>query len=138
MIILIKPHGKDRPRFRRVKNYITTYTPKNTLDYEKEIAKQYVENGGKNFGANVPLAIHLTFFFGPNKSDSKKVKEDKANRKINFLKRPDLDNLIKSVLDALNNVAYEDDKQIVSIRADKSYADKDFIYLEIRQYEEKE
>lgn len=36
--------------------------------------------------------------------------------------RPDVDNLLKSVMDALNSVAWRDDGQIARLRADKRYA----------------
>ncbi|WP_334299865.1 RusA family crossover junction endodeoxyribonuclease [Anaerobutyricum hallii] len=38
-------------------------------------------------------------------------------------KKPDLDNVIKSILDALNKVAYHDDTQIVSLSMEKFYSD---------------
>jgi len=39
-------------------------------------------------------------------------------------RKPDLDNLIKAVLDALNGVVYEDDRQVYHIEAHKIYEDK--------------
>jgi crossover junction endodeoxyribonuclease RusA len=35
--------------------------------------------------------------------------------------RADLDNLVKGVLDGLNGIAYDDDKQVVSLRATVEY-----------------
>ena len=40
---------------------------------------------------------------------------------IKATKKPDIDNVIKSVLDGLNGVAYEDDKQVVKLTANKYY-----------------
>jgi Holliday junction resolvase RusA-like endonuclease len=37
--------------------------------------------------------------------------------------RPDLDNVIKSILDALNGVAYSDDSAVISVTAEKRYAE---------------
>lgn len=37
---------------------------------------------------------------------------------------PDLDKLVRSVLDALTGIVYDDDKQVVSITASKHYADR--------------
>ena len=39
-------------------------------------------------------------------------------------KKPDIDNAIKAIADALNGVAYYDDSQIVYIEATKHYAEK--------------
>lgn len=39
--------------------------------------------------------------------------------------KPDLDNLAKTVLDALNGIAFVDDSQVVDLRLSKVYADKE-------------
>jgi Holliday junction resolvase RusA-like endonuclease len=38
------------------------------------------------------------------------------------MKKPDCDNIVKIILDALNGVAYTDDKQVVDVRCRKCYA----------------
>ena len=38
-------------------------------------------------------------------------------------KKPDIDNLIKSVLDPMNSIFFADDKQVVILRASKFYSD---------------
>ena len=40
-------------------------------------------------------------------------------------KKPDVDNIIKIVLDSLNKVAYEDDKQVVKVSLEKLYTKED-------------
>jgi len=47
--------------------------------------------------------------------------------------RPDLDNLIKFVLDALNGLAWPDDSAVVSISATKIYLYEPQTYLKITQ-----
>lgn len=39
-------------------------------------------------------------------------------------KKPDIDNIAKAVLDALNSVAYRDDIQIVELQIRKQYSEK--------------
>ncbi|MBS7811192.1 RusA family crossover junction endodeoxyribonuclease [Roseococcus pinisoli] len=46
--------------------------------------------------------------------------------------KPDLDNVIKLIADALNGVIWEDDKQIVEVRARKSFGDAPRAVLEVR------
>lgn len=48
-------------------------------------------------------------------------------------KKPDIDNIAKAVLDALNSVAYRDDTQIVELQIRKQYSEKP--RLEIRMEE---
>ena len=40
-------------------------------------------------------------------------------------KKPDVDNIIKVVLDGLNKTAYEDDKQVVKVSLEKIYTKED-------------
>lgn len=51
--------------------------------------------------------------------------------KLKPIKKPDIDNILKILLDALNGIAFEDDIQIVSVIAEKFFSDEDFIEFEI-------
>jgi len=44
--------------------------------------------------------------------------------------RPDIDNLVKSTLDALNGTIWRDDSQVVGVRTSKSYAGADALSVE--------
>lgn len=49
-------------------------------------------------------------------------------------KKPDIDNSLKAVLDALNKVAYEDDKQVIEVICRKWYSQStDFLKISVRQ-----
>lgn len=107
-VIARRPRAKERPRF--VKKTGHTYTPKKTLNYEKELAWLY--NGPKFKG---PLHIVLVF-------DSHKtiIKIKEMNLKTTSSKlRGDIDNYAKSILDALNGVAFLDDRQIMRLELRK-------------------
>ncbi len=104
----IKPRSKQRPRSTRSGH---TYTPKETREYEKIIAQTY---SGVVF-ANGPL--HVTLVFNNDKTEIT-IKELKPKRNPCKL-RGDIDNYAKAILDALNGVAYTDDKQIVSLELKK-------------------
>ena len=39
-------------------------------------------------------------------------------------KKPDIDNIVKAVLDALNEVAYRDDTQVVELQVRKQYSER--------------
>ncbi len=57
------------------------------------------------------------------KSASKKLRADMLSGAVNPTKKPDWDNIGKIVSDALNGVAYEDDKSIISAAVYKRYSD---------------
>jgi crossover junction endodeoxyribonuclease RusA len=47
--------------------------------------------------------------------------------------KPDLDKLVRAVLDGLTGVAYEDDSQVVIVEAKKTYGEREGVWLEIEQ-----
>lgn len=112
----LKPIPKGRPRFSTVTH--TTYTPKRTADYEDAVAWHYKAYDGTMHKG--PLQLTVRFYFRGDKS--------KPHTKV-----PDLDNLLKALMDAINGVAWEDDKQVTSIIASKHYADADGIVFNVEE-----
>lgn len=130
----IKPKGKDRPRFRRIGNYVQTYTTKATKDYEKTIKKAFLEQCKGQYDKEYTgqLKVSIWAFFEPPKSYSKKKKIELLETP--YLKKPDSDNIGKAICDALNGVAWKDDSQISDIDIHKYYDEEDMIIVEI-EYE---
>lgn len=58
--------------------------------------------------------------------------------KIFPTKKPDIDNVIKVIADALNGVAYDDDKQIIDVSARKVYSETPRVDVRIRIIEPEE
>lgn len=81
-----------------------------------------------------PLAMRLTFVFTPPKSYTKKKLEAVKSGELRYTKHKDLDNLAKSVMDALNNVVYKDDSQIVTLCANKEYGEEDCVLIRIEEF----
>lgn len=77
-------------------------------------------------------SVKMDFYLTIPKSFSKR-KRDKMDLEPHTIK-PDLDNLIKNVLDRGNGVLWKDDKVIRSIQATKSWRHTGFIYLVV-EYE---
>ena len=127
-----KPQGKQRPRFSRISK--TVYTPTKTAKYEKQIAKAYTDSGGKCIPADCYVSVSVSAFFPIPKSYSKKKREDCRERRLRPDKKPDMDNILKVVLDALNEVAYEDDKQVVELIGRKYYTEGDgYLWVSVRE-----
>lgn len=113
------PVGKGRPRLSRDGH---AYTPERTRDYESAIRTAWVlQNGAKPISG--ALNVTCEFDFVPPVSWSKKRREN-ALKGGEMVKKPDTDNLMKAVLDALNGVAYFDDCQVQTICATKRYAER--------------
>ena len=118
-IIPGEPVGKGRPRFTTGGR---TYTPEKTANYETLVkwAFQAVEN--KTVWHDAPLRLTVDAYFKQPLSVSR-LKHEAMNRgNIRPTKKPDADNILKIIADALNGLAYHDDAQIVEAVVRKWYA----------------
>lgn len=116
------PMGKQRPRFRQAGKFVKTYTPRETVVYENLIRIEFERQcGGMFFQKDVPVSVEVTAYYGVPKSTSKKRMLQMLSWLIRPLKRPDLDNVLKAVLDACNGVVFYDDAQVTNIKASKYY-----------------
>ena len=114
-----EPVAKARPRVTKTGH---AYTPEKTVNYENLVRLMYSNKyHGMSFPAKVPLTMEIKVFMGIPQSTSKKRAADMMKCKERPTKKPDVDNIIKIVMDALNGVAYPDDKQVVSIVCNKYY-----------------
>ena len=124
-----KPQGKARPRFSRKSG--TVYTPNKTARYEREIRKAFLAAGGKLIPSDCYVNVSVDAYFAIPKSYSKRKHQECLDfrRPTN---KPDVDNILKAVLDALNKVAYEDDKQVVAASCRKYYTENgDYIKIDV-------
>lgn len=118
------PQGKSRARTVRNKytSKVHSFTPEKTQNYEDLIRWAYKEAGGKYFGEQ-PLRIDITAYFPIPQSFSKTKRKQALIGVLKPTKKPDCDNILKVVLDALNGVAYHDDKQVTGVSCNKLYSD---------------
>lgn len=116
--ILGEPMGKERPKFRRVGNYVRTYTPAKTVKYEAHVVNSY----SADRYLQGPVRAEIIAFYKIPESASKKSKQAMLDGTEWCLKKPDCDNIAKCILDALNNVAYDDDKQVVELYVEKHWS----------------
>jgi Holliday junction resolvase RusA-like endonuclease len=112
------PVPKKRPRFTKTGR---TYTPKETMTYEAEVAKMAKTAMGSTDPLETPVAVYIYVALPIPPSYSKKRSEACLTGFEKPCKKPDLDNLVKSVLDGMNGIVYQDDCQIVSLHATKRY-----------------
>jgi Holliday junction resolvase RusA-like endonuclease len=115
------PVGKGRPRFARMGNLVRTYNDKKTTDFEDIVRIQTLIAMGKSDPLETPVAVYLYFRLPIPQSYTKK-RTEACLKGSERPKRPDIDNLAKSVLDGMNGVAFKDDSQIVSLHCTKTYA----------------
>lgn len=118
------PKGKARPRFTKQGR---AYTPKETVDYEREIANvahaAAVVQGWRKVEKSQPLRAEIVAKFPIAASWTKAKKAAAMRGEIRPTVKPDGDNIVKAVLDALNGVVFDDDSQVVEHSMKKQYAD---------------
>lgn len=117
------PQGKARARTVRNKytGKIHSYTPDKTAYYEKAVAVAY-KNATNIVFNDEPILMHIYAYCPMPKSFSKRKRIEAAECRIFPTAKPDCDNIAKAVCDALNGVAYKDDKQIVGLFVHKLYS----------------
>lgn len=128
------PIGKQRPRHNRYTN--ATYTPEKTKIREEEIAICYRKKyGGSKFPKESFLELSVVAYMPIPKSAVKAVKEKMKSSAILPTVKPDCDNILKLVADALNGIAYDDDKQIVKMSVTKLYNGTPSTTIFIKEYQ---
>lgn len=130
LIIPGKPMGKQRPRV--LKSGIT-YTPKETANYEVYIKQLFATEYKMHKPKEGPLIMRITAYFPIPQSTSKSKKVAMERGDIRPTKKPDIDNIIKIIADALNGLAYLDDKQIVSCTVEKYYSSVPSVHVELEE-----
>lgn len=119
------PFGKQRPKFSTRGGFAKAYTPKETVSYENLVKLEYERQcAGQKFADDAEIMAEITAYFPIPKSASKKAREAMDAGSIRPTKKPDCDNIAKTILDALNNIAYTDDKQIVLLQVGKFYREE--------------
>lgn len=98
------------------------FTPKPTRIAEAFIKSLFVQKYPGHVPVEGPLELTVLVYLPIPKSASRRVHEDMATGKIRPTKRPDLDNVLKLVMDSLNGLAYKDDSQIVDEDGEKWYS----------------
>lgn len=126
---------KGRPRFRKIGGKTLTYTPKRTHDYESKVKESYLSEypAGLAF-ENEPISMTLNIYMAVPKSVSKKKREHMICFEFPTKHNGDCDNLLKSVADALNGVAYTDDCQIVHVTVNKFWSETAKAEVTLKEY----
>lgn len=114
--------GKGRPKFARRGNFVTTYTPEKTANYENlvKLAAHRAMDGRDHI--SVAVRCKIVVWVEPPASWSNKKRLAALSGEIHPTSKPDLDNVAKGILDAMNEVVFKDDKQVVELSLSKHYA----------------
>lgn len=128
----VEPVAQMRPRFTR-QPYVHAYDPAKVKRYKQSLAEHarwafasqaIYHMGTKAHLVTGPIKLRLRFYRPIQKSVSKAEHARRLSGAHKPIVKPDLDNYIKSTLDALTGVLWADDNAIIKIEAEKYYSDQ--------------
>ena len=119
--------GKARPRMNTRTG--KAYTPTNTKNYEYFLRQWFIREYPNFTTIETRVKVTIIAYFGIPKSTSKKKEAEML-----ATKKPDADNIIKIVLDAMNKFAFKDDTQVTKLEIEKKYSRTPKIYIKIEEY----
>lgn len=128
-----QPVAKGRARIAIRGRHAVAYTPEKTRMYENQVSAYAAQamQGRPLMGGAVCVVMDAHMLVPP--SWSKKKRKDALDGKIWPTSRPDLDNIIKAVLDGLLRVAIVDDNQVVHLVARQIYSETPRLTIEIEE-----
>ena len=127
------PVGKGRPKFARRGNFVQAYTPTKTKDYEALVQDAAKSAMGEKSPCSQAVQMNVEIYVTPPVSWSKKKRTAALEGVVRPTTKPDIDNVIKGIFDAINDIVFLDDKQVVSLSVMKSYAEQARVV--VRAYE---
>ena len=123
IVIPIIPTGQARPRFASRGGFAKAYKSKDQIDNERTLESFLLEHQPKK-PIEGPVCLIVRAFLPIPGSKSKKWKDQALAGLVRPTVKPDTDNLVKQVCDALTRMQFwVDDKQVVEVSASKHYDD---------------
>lgn len=123
LIIEGEPQGKGRPRAFRAGKGVRMFTPGKTKDYEQTVQAEAIKAMmGKPpiFG---PVELRLNLVCSVPASWSKTKRAQALAGEIVPTNKPDIDNVVKAICDALNAIVWHDDVQVVDLVVRKRFGE---------------
>lgn len=128
-----EPVPKGRPRFSTRGKFPVAYTPEKTKNYESDVGMMAKAAMGSSEPLEGALEAFIYVTFPVPASYSKKRTEACLSGAEKHTKKPDLDNVVKAVLDGMSDIVFLSDSQITSIHATKVYDEVAKVEVVVRQ-----
>ena len=125
IVIPGSPIGQGRPKFSTINGHPKAYDPEKSRNYKayvRMLATQAMKETGFEM-IDGPCAVRINAFFEVPKSKSKRFREAALKGTERPTKKPDADNIVKAIQDALNGLTYKDDACIVELACNKYYGE---------------
>lgn len=127
------PVPKGRPRFARRGKFVSTYSPKTTVDYETKVSEAAKLAMGISEPLETPVVAYIYITLPIPSSYSKKRTKDCLLGLERPTKKSDIDNYCKAIFDGMNGIVFVDDSLIVSLHATKVYGTVGMVEVMIKE-----
>lgn len=125
-----RPRAKQRHRTgRNRRGILVHYKETEEKVAEIKVAALWIMSHGPKYLC--PVSVSINAAFAIPKAWSKKKKKRALGGEVLYTRRPDIDNIVKFYLDALNGYAYKDDSCVAIIDAGKFYAPEAYVEIKI-------
>lgn len=135
--VLGEPVAQGRPRATTINGQVRMYDPKKSNDFKKYVRLVASQYAPKQL-LEGPLSMTVIVYRPSLKSFSKKKAQEAEAGILRPITKPDVDNYIKGIKDALKQVIWKDDSQVVDLRVSKYYSQKPRIEVEIEALEDQQ
>lgn len=125
------PRGKARPHARAFMGKVQRFKDSKTVAYESLVRLAASEAMEGHDRIDDPVFVEIEVFIEPVASTPRSRYGLMIAGRILPTKAPDLDNIIKSILDGCNGVVFRDDVLVVKILATKVYAARSRVNVKI-------
>ena len=133
LIVPGNPQGKQRAKTFKRGDFAGAYTPAKTVNYETYIKQLFATKYPAFMPLEGPLMLQFTAYVSIPASTSQKKRALMLEGIIIPEKKPDIDNILKIIMDALESVAYKRDSQIAIAIESKLYSDRPRLELKIQK-----
>lgn len=125
-----RPKGKARHRTTRTGR---TFTPKETVAAERAVGFAYRAAARARPIMTGAVRLSVEAVFGVPKSWNKKLRDAALAGDLGYTGKPDADNILKLVMDALNGVAWVDDAQVHPERPVRRYGEPERVEVIVEE-----
>lgn len=125
-----EPVAQGRPRAANIAGHIRMYDPKKSRDYKDYVKLAAIEHTPKAL-LEGPLNLEVRIFRPMPKAFSKKKAAMAEQGLLRPTTKPDTDNYLKGIKDALKNVIWKDDSQIVDVYVSKFYSNRPRVEIKV-------
>lgn len=127
------PVPKGRPRFARRGKFVSTYSPKTTVDYESKVSESAKLAMGASEPLETPVGAYIYITLPIPASYSKKRTQACLSGQERPTKKSDIDNYCKAIFDGMNGIVFLDDSLVVSLHATKVYGTIGMVEIMVKE-----